>query len=210
MKTEPNKTMARRRITIVAGVVVLLGVAMLTGRTEHYSVRHEDTLSVKRYARLRVLGIPVFRSTVSEQAGFIKEYKDLFGSEPDPKYLKAYPPDFIKGIGFRAYRSFGVRFESKQRREIVRRIYDLYRAGRSKAETKQSLGVVDSLLPPDSLSSELNFEGIDALRTSIGLTPIMSPELKTTEPTPPQSPDAPRAAHSAPAQIASDQSVSSE
>jgi hypothetical protein len=170
---------------IAAGFVVLLGVGALSGRIEHYSIRHEDILSVKRHVRLRIFGITFFQSTISEQAGFIEEYKDLFGSEPDPRHLKAYPPDFTKGIGFRAYRSFGVAFEIKQRQEIIRRIYELYKSGRPKAETRQSLGVVNSLLPPDSPPNQLDIEGIDALRTSIGLTPAMPADPKTTEPNQP-------------------------
>lgn len=169
----------KKRI-IAGGVVVLLG-GLLSGRVEHYSVRHEDILSVARYARLRVFGIPVFRSTVSVDSGFAKEYKDLFGIDPNSRHLRVFPPDFINSIGLRIYRSCGVSFESMQRREIVGRIYDLYRSGRSRAETKQSLSVINSLLPPDSTRGEWDLNRIDALRTSIGLSPIIPRELRTTK-----------------------------
>lgn len=162
--------MKKRAIVIIA--VALLSTGALSGRIEHYSVRHDDILSEKRYTRFSVFGITVYRAVTSEQVGFIEEYKNLFGSEPDPKHLRVDPADFSKGLFYRTYRYYGVGFESRQRREITRQIYSLYGSGRPKNETKHSLSMLDGLIPTDSPTKELDFEALDTLRKSIGLSPV--------------------------------------
>lgn len=161
--------MKTRSIVIIA-IVLLLSTGALSGRIEHYSVRHDDILSEKRYTRLCIFGITVYRAVISEQVGFIEEYKNLFGSEPNPKHLRVDPADFSKGLFFRTYRSYGVGFESRQRREIIRQIYNLHGSGRPKNETKHSLSILNGLISPDSPTKELDFEALNTLRKSIGLS----------------------------------------